>query len=209
MNCGVLWMTDPFKGHQQRLCTMCPPMPPDPIKCESISGHNTTPIFISSNCSLSELDDSLTLGNAIHDEFLISIGRISKKSKSSTRIQRKPLHHLEHLLLSRRKISFLIIPPFSKSQMFSADFTAVKSACSSSVLRKDYSLPPSGYQPRGRCMTTTNTWAIQIICFQLLDRSGLGRWSGPYYLGREDKRTSILTPPPQQQKVATGSLSII
>jgi hypothetical protein len=42
-------------------------------------------------------------------------------------------------------------------------------------------------------MTSTNHWATRSIGNQLLDPSGLGRWSGLSYLGKKGKRLAILT----------------
>ena len=56
-------------------------------------------------------------------------------------------------------------------------------------------------------MISTNTWATCSIGYQLLDPSGLGRWSGLSYLGKRGKRIAILTAyrsPCQQPKGGFG-----
>jgi hypothetical protein len=85
-------------------------------------------------------------------------------------------------------------------------FSATKSAFSSSVSPKD-SLPLSGYKPGGAFMATTNQWATRCIGTQLLDSTGLGRWSGLSYLGKRGKQLAILTAyrsPRQQPKGGFG-----
>jgi hypothetical protein len=86
-------------------------------------------------------------------------------------------------------------------------FSEAKSAFSSSVLPRDSTAPASGYQPGGTLVVTTNQWASRSIGTQLLDPTGMGRWSGLSYLGKRGKRLALLTAycsPRQQHKGGFG-----
>ena len=72
-------------------------------------------------------------------------------------------------------------------------FTAARSAFSSSVLPETAMTSSSGYQPGGTFMTSTDRWGTRSTGTPLIDPSGMGRWSGLRYLGKQGKRLSIIT----------------
>ncbi len=172
--------------------------------------------FISSNRNLSEIDDPLAWGDSIYDDPS-DLHRIYFQNIDGIRNDSDEIDLYISSMAQFNIGTFCWADPgldFSQLHLrqklkgpLRSYFTAYKSAFSSSGLPRDSSLPPSGYQPGGTFMTTTNTWATRSIGSQLLDPSGLGRWSGLSYLGKKGKRIAILTAyrsPRQQPKGGFG-----
>ena len=90
-------------------------------------------------------------------------------------------------------------------------FSVARSAFSPCVLPREFlTEPSSGYQPGDTLMVTTNRWATRSIGTQLLDPTGVGRWSGLSYLGKRVKRLTLFTAyrsPRQQHKGGLASLT--
>ena len=49
------------------------------------------------------------------------------------------------------------------------------------------------YQPGGTFMATTGKWATRSTGKMVVDTTGLGRWSGLTFLGKRNKRLTVLT----------------
>ena len=179
------------------------PILSDSIEHPSISAkHTIHDHFPSSNRNLSEIDDPLAWGDSIQEDPC-NLHRIYFQNIDGIRNDSDEIDLYISSMAQFHIGTFCWADPgldFSQSHLrqklkgpLRSYFTAYKSAFSSSVLPRDSSLPQSGYQPGGTFMTTTNTWATRSIGSQLLDPSGLGRWSGLSYLGKKGKRIAILT----------------
>ena len=68
-----------------------------------------------------------------------------------------------------------------------------RTACSFSVLPPGPTTLQSGYQLEGTLTTTTGKWATRSTGSPIVDPSGLGRWSGLCYQGRQNKKRAIVT----------------
>ncbi len=83
-------------------------------------------------------------------------------------------------------------------------FSHARCAYSSSNLPTDKANQNTSYQPGGTFMATTGKWTTRSTGKALEDPSGLGRWSGLTYLGKQNKRLTVLTAyrSPRQQPSA-------
>jgi hypothetical protein len=83
-------------------------------------------------------------------------------------------------------------------------FSHARCAYSSSKLPPNKENRNSSYQPGGTFMATTGKWTTRSTGKAIEDPSGLGRWSGLTYLGKRNKRLTVLTAyrSPRQQPSA-------
>jgi hypothetical protein len=83
-------------------------------------------------------------------------------------------------------------------------FFHARCAYSSSNLPSDKENQNASYQPGGTFMATTGRWTTRSKGKALADPSGLGCWSGLTYIGKQNKRLTVLTAyrSPRQQPSA-------
>jgi hypothetical protein len=92
--------------------------------------------------------------------------------------------------LTRRSISKT---PYCQSKVrkpVQQHFQSARMAFSSSTVSCEHD---SAYKPGGTLTATTDKWTSRSTGKPLVDPSGLGRWSGISFLGKQGKRLSILT----------------
>jgi hypothetical protein len=83
--------------------------------------------------------------------------------------------------------------PAAKSKIQShtlAHFKTARTAFSSSIIHNEGN---SLYKPGGTLTTTTGKWTTRSIGQPITDDSGMGRWSGLSFLGKNGRQLSILT----------------
>ena len=93
----------------------------------------------------------------------------------------------------------------SLHQPIRSHFSNARSAFSSSTLPMDKRTRQNpSYQPGGTLMSTTGKWATRSTGKALVDPTGLGRWAGLTFLGKRNKRLTVLTAyrSPRQQPTA-------
>jgi hypothetical protein len=102
-------------------------------------------------------------------------------------------------------LDFLQSPAKSKLRFHTlAHFKTARTAFSSSNIPNEGN---SLYKPGGTLTTTTGKWTTRCVGQPLSDPSGMGRWSGLSYLGKNGRRLSIITgyrSPRQQSKGGFG-----
>ncbi len=168
------------------------------------SAHTIHGYFSSTNPSLSEADDSSAWGDSIledpsefHRIYFQNIDGVRNDSDElDLYISSMAHYNIGTFCWADPGLDFSQFPIQQKvKQPLSARsyFSAAKSAFSSSVLPRDSTAPASGYQPGGTLTVTKNQWASRSIGAQLLDPTGMGRWSGLSYLGKQGKRLALLT----------------
>ena len=82
----------------------------------------------------------------------------------------------------------------SLTRAITAFFGMTWTACSFNVLPPGpTALQMSGYQPGGTLTTTTGKWVTCSTGSPIVDPSGLGRWSGLCYQGKQNKKLAIVT----------------
>jgi hypothetical protein len=85
-----------------------------------------------------------------------------------------------------------------------AHFKTARTAFSCSTIPNE---GQSLYKPGGTLTTTTGKWTTRCVGCPIIDTSGMGRWSGLSYLGKNGRHLSILTAyrsPRQQAKGGFG-----
>jgi hypothetical protein len=99
------------------------------------------------------------------------------------------------------------LQPTAKSKIQThtlAHFKTARTAFSSSNIPNEGN---SLYKPGGTLTTTTGKWTTRCVGQPITDNSGMGRWSGLSFLGKNGRRLSILTAyrsPRQQSKGGFG-----
>jgi hypothetical protein len=92
----------------------------------------------------------------------------------------------------------------SLTRAITAFFGMARTACSFSVLPPGPTALQSGYQPGGTLTTTTGKWATRSTGSPIVDPSGLGRWSGLRYQGKQNKKLAIVTAYRSPRQSPTG-----
>jgi hypothetical protein len=89
--------------------------------------------------------------------------------------------------------SLSFIEPATKSKIQSqtlAHFKTARTAFSSSIIHNEGN---SLYKPGGTLTATTGKWTMRSIGQPITDDSGMGRWSGHSFLGKNGRQLCILT----------------
>jgi hypothetical protein len=76
---------------------------------------------------------------------------------------------------------------------FQNHFKKTKIVFSSCQLPETFDHRSSGYQPGGTLTATTGRWVSRTNGTMLADPSGMGRWSGITFIGKDGKSISIIT----------------
>ena len=196
--------------------------PPSSINVDPINNHQHTttspsilPYLTSTNSSTTNpnLDDSSYWGDPIHCSpnelhrvyFQNLDGLRNDNEEIDLYVESMLQYQVGTFCWTDPSLDFLQTPAKSKIQSHTlAHFKTARTAFSTSTIPNEGN---SLYKPGGTLTTTTGKWTTRCIGQPINDDSGMGRWSGLSYLGKNGKRLSILTAyrsPRQQFKGGFG-----
>jgi hypothetical protein len=175
---------------------------PYPVLPTNPSSNNTTPSILS---HLTNSNHATTFDDATHwgDNIHCSPGdlhRVYFQNLDGLRNDNEEIDLYVESMLNYQVGTYCwtdpsldFLQPTAKSKLKTptlAHFKTARTAFSCSTIPNE---GDSLYKPGGTLTTTTGKWTTRCIGNPLSDPSGMGRWSGLSYLGKNERRLTIMT----------------